>query len=206
MIYFKEFSKRRCTVSEHLRTGGNNMTDEDYLVALLNRDEEALKQLMADYSKLMWAIASKYLVHNNMGSSEDIEELISDVFIRLWNHPKGFDPNKGSIKTYLGMLTRSMAVNKLKVVAKNQHEWLEQDRMDQLTEEESNMDWDSFYEAVMSLEPTTRDIIIKRYFFEMKPSEIQKETGYDTKLIDNKLYYGKKQLAKQFKELGGELR
>jgi len=55
----------------------------------------------------------------------------------------------------------------------------------------------------MTLEPITRDIIIRRYFYEMKPKQIQEETGYDSKLIDNKLYYGKKQLVQNFKYSGG---
>lgn len=181
------------------------MTDEEYLIALLNKDEDALDKLMSSYTKLMWAIASKYLNHTNLGNAEDIEELISDVFIRLWENPKGFNPSKGSLKTYLSMLTRSMAINKVKSVARNQHQTLEIETMNQLTEEESNMDWQAFFEAVMKLEITTREIIIKRYFYEMKPSQIQKETGYDAKLIDNKLYYGKKQLVENFKQIGGQL-
>lgn len=179
------------------------MTDDDYLVSLLNKEEEALNELMETYSKLLWAIASKYLRQTNLGSPEDIEELISDVFIRLWNNPKGFDPSKGSIKTYLGMLTRSMAINKVKAIALTHHESLNYETMNELTQEESEMDWHDFFEAVMQLESITRDIIIKRYFYEMKPKQIQEETGYDSKLIDNKLYYGKKQLAQKFKYLGG---
>ncbi len=181
------------------------MTDEEYLVGLLNHDEAVLDDLMTQYSKLMWLVASKYLNTSNIGSREDIEELISDVFIRLWENPKGFDPSRGSIKTYLSMLTRSMAINKVKSVAKKQTEPLEFEKMSQLTVEENQMDWQSFYEAVMTLEEPTREIIIKRFFFEMKPSEIHQETGYDTKFIDNKIYYGKKQLVEKFKQLGGSL-
>lgn len=181
------------------------MTDEEYLAAIIERDEGALNELMDKYSKLMWAIASKYLNHSNIGSSEDIEELLSDVFVRFWENPTGFSPSRGSLKTYLGMLTRSMAINKVKSVARNQHEPFEIEKYSQLTQEESKMDWQAFYEAVMTLDEITRAIIIRRYFFEMKPSEIQKETGYDAKLIDNKLYYGKKQLIKNFKQVGGQL-
>jgi len=179
------------------------MTDEDYLISLINKDEDVLDELMDTYSNLLWVIASKYLNHNNLGSTEDIEELISDVFIRLWNNPKGFQPKKGSIKTYLGMLTRNMAINKVKSIAKTHHETLTFETLAELTQEESNMDWNSFFDEVMTLEPITRDIIIRRYFYEMKPKQIQEETGYDSKLIDNKLYYGKKQLVQNFKYSGG---
>ncbi len=33
------------------------MTDGEYLIALLNQDEEALDSLMTEYSTLMWAVA-----------------------------------------------------------------------------------------------------------------------------------------------------
>lgn len=180
------------------------MTDEEFLVALIDKDEAVLDIVMEMYSKLMWAVASKYLNHSNIGTSEDIEELISDVFVRLWENPKGFSPQKGTLKTYLCMLTRSMAINKVKSIARHQHDTVDIETMSQLSEEESSMDWQVFFEAVMKLDETTRAIIIRRYFYEMKPSQIQKETGYDAKLIDNKLYNGKKQLVQHFKQLGGQ--
>lgn len=181
------------------------MTDEEYLTSLLNKDEEALSQLMDTYTKLLWAVGSKYLNHQQDMGIQDIEELVSDVFVRLWKNSKGFDPSKGTLKTYLCMMTRSMALNKLKQVAKDMTVELDDSITATLTKEESNMDWQAFYQAVMTLEEPMREIIIKRYFYEMKPKDIQEKTGYDSKLIDNKLYQGKKQLQKQFKELGGEL-
>ena len=62
------------------------MTDEEYLTALLNRDEEALDQLMTQYSRLLWLIATKYL-SDVSSNTEDIEEVVSDVYLRLWRHP-----------------------------------------------------------------------------------------------------------------------
>jgi len=180
------------------------MTDEDYLVGLLNQDEDVLGELMDKYTKLLWAVGSKYLNHKQGISTHDIEELVSDVFIRLWKNPKGFDPSKGTLKTYLCMMARSMSLNKLKQKSKENVVELDDFMTATLTKEESNMDWQALYQAVMTLDEPMREIIIKRYFYEMKPQEIQKETGYDSKLIDNKLYQGKKQLQKQFKELGGE--
>jgi len=181
------------------------MTDEEYLIGLLNRDEEILSELMDTYMKLLWAVGSKYLNHQQGMGIQDIEELVSDVFIRLWKNPKGFNPSKGSLKTYLCMMTRSMALNRLKQTSKDVTVELDDSIKATLTKEESSMDWQSFYQAVMTLEEPTREIIIKRYFYEMKPKEIQEKTGYDSKLIDNKLYQGKKQLQKQFRELGGEI-
>ena len=181
------------------------MTDEEYLVGLLNRDEEVLGKLMDTYTKLLWTVGSKYLNHQLNMTTQDIEELVSDVFIRLWNNPKGFDPSKGTLKTYLCMMTRGMALNKMKQQSKNITVELEDNITATLTSEESKLDWSVFYDAVMTLEEPMREIIIKRYFYEMKPKEIQEKTGYDSKLIDNKLYQGKKQLQKQFQELGGEL-
>lgn len=172
------------------------MRDHDAWIGLLNRDEDALYQIMEHYSPLMWAIGSKYFNQGTSEARQEIEELMSDVFLRLWRQPKGYEPAKGSLKTYLGMMTRSMALNRLK--ARKRHESVS--LLDELLVEERTMDdridWQDFYEAVMMLEEPTREIIVKRYFLEMKPSEIQEETGYDAKLIDNRLYYGKKQLQK----------
>lgn len=182
------------------------MTDEEYLTALLNRDEEVLDQLMTQYSRLLWLIATKYL-SDVSSNTEDIEEVVSDVYLRLWRHPEGFNSARGSLKTYLAVLTRSMALNKRKDLTKRIFNALEDDMLDRepLLEASFDMDWKAFYEAVMTLDPMTREIIIQRYFFDRQPREIQVLTGYEAKYIDNQLYHGKRKLARHFKELGGEI-
>jgi RNA polymerase sigma-70 factor, ECF subfamily len=48
-----------------------------------------------------------------LGGDEDAaEDVVQDVFMHLWRHPSAYDPARGSLRTYVAMLTRSRAVDR----------------------------------------------------------------------------------------------
>ena len=53
-------------------------------------------------------------VGRNVLSESDAEELTSDVFIALWNHADNL--SDGSLKAYLGVTARNMAISRLRQV------------------------------------------------------------------------------------------
>jgi RNA polymerase sigma factor (sigma-70 family) len=42
------------------------------------------------------------------------DDVVQDVFLRLWKSPGSFDPDRGSLRSYLLMLTRSRAIDLLR--------------------------------------------------------------------------------------------
>jgi RNA polymerase sigma-70 factor (ECF subfamily) len=40
------------------------------------------------------------------------EDVVQDVFIQLWLSPSSYDPSRGSLRSYLMMLTRSRAIDR----------------------------------------------------------------------------------------------
>lgn len=171
--------------------------DELLYKKLRNREEAAYDEIILQYSKLLWAVASTIITQRTTEAKMDIEEVVSDVFLRFWQHPEKFNPQKGSLKSYLAMMTRSMALNKIKGKQRHQHE--EMDELHTLyavkgTSSHEEEVWQQLYEAVMQLEEPTRQILIWRFFYEMKPAEITQRTGLSAKEIDNRLYRGKKKL------------
>ena len=61
--------------------------------ALRRRDQRVYEELMEDYGRLLWTIVSGIL--SGVGTREDVEEVISDVFWELWRQPEQFDPKRG---------------------------------------------------------------------------------------------------------------
>lgn len=165
------------------------------------REDAAFNQLIAEYSKLLWAIGSRMAATNAKTTQMDLEEVVSDVYLRLWQHPEKFDPKKGTLKTYLVVMMESMTKNKLRQRSKHQHEDLEQlvepkeltETNDPLSEKEL---WQEIYQLVMEIEEPTRKILIWRLFYDLKPDEIVKRSGLSAKEVDNRLYRGKIKLRK----------
>jgi len=69
-------------------------------------DEAALRQLYARYGSLVYSIAVR--VTGDRCAAEDVAQ---QVFIRVWERPAGFDPERGSLRTWLATLAHSRAVD-----------------------------------------------------------------------------------------------
>lgn len=70
---------------------------------------EALGQLYDRYASLVYTLALKML-----GNPQEAEDLTQEVFITLWQQQK-YDPERGSMGSYLATYTRSRALDRLRV-------------------------------------------------------------------------------------------
>lgn len=53
------------------------------------------------------AIAARVL-----GDAEAAEDVVQEVFLDLWRRPRSFDPARGSLSSYVGMLARCRALDR----------------------------------------------------------------------------------------------
>ena len=83
--------------------------DEDILKRIEEGDQEGLKLLQARYGNLV-----RYVARGVLGDSRDVEECVSDVFLRAWEKMGQYDPGKGKLSTWLTAVARNTALNKRK--------------------------------------------------------------------------------------------
>ena len=84
----------------------SSAADRDLARRIVAGDEDALAEAYDLYSSLVFGLA-----HRVTGNRVVAEDITQDVFVRLWTSPDGFDPERGSLRTYLGMLTHGRAVD-----------------------------------------------------------------------------------------------
>jgi len=167
---------------------------ETLIDGVRRRDENTFQELFQTYAKLLWTIASGVL-SSSTGAEQDIEECVSDAFIELWNHPEKYDPSRGSIKSYLCIITKNKAIdvwrrkNKEKIISL-------QDFMENQVEDDYSdfTEYGELYEAIRGLPEPTREIVIRRFFHDEKPGSIAKRLGLPKKEVENRLYRGKREL------------
>ena len=178
------------------------MEDEKLLKMVHSGDREAFFVIMEKYNKLLWVIVGGIL--SNVGTSEDIEECISDVYVSLWLKPKSYDSRKGTLKTYLAIVARSKALDRYRQLTKVKIVELDEaigSSNDDLFEYIAKRDmYSELYEAIRSLKEPDREILIRRYFFNEKPSVIAKKTSLPPKEIENRLYQSKIRLKNSLQE------
>ena len=173
--------------------------DESKLVAQLNSgDPESFIDIMQAYNKLLWVIVGGVL--NNTGAREDIEECISDVYVSLWKNPGAYDVRKGSLKTFLAVMAKRKALDKYRQLTRIKIIELDEAVSasdDDLLEFIAKKDlYNELYEAIRSLGEPDREIMIRRYFFDEKPSGIAGKTDMPVKEVENRLYQSKLRLRK----------
>ena len=81
------------------------MQEELLLQQLRARRPEALEQLIRCYNAYVAAIIRGIL--GAACSEEDVEELVSDVFVAIWRHADALKP--GKVKVYIGTAARNTA-------------------------------------------------------------------------------------------------
>lgn len=172
------------------------MSDTALMAAILRRDERAIGRVIDRYSRLLWPIAAAVL--QNVGSEQDVEEVVADVFICLWQDPQRYVPERGSLKTLLCVMVRSRAIDRYRKLTRDMTLPLEEmllstgPSVQELLEAQENRM--ALAAAVQALEEPGREILVRRYFYNQKPKQIALAMGLSVKQVDNALYRMKKRL------------
>lgn len=82
--------------------------DQDRLLRerLLAGDERALATVVERFGSLVRGVARKVL-----GDEAAAEDVTQDVFVWLWERPDRFDPDRGSLRSFLAVITRRRAID-----------------------------------------------------------------------------------------------
>jgi len=83
-------------------------SDMELIRSLRTGNSDALSILYDRYSGLVYSLALKIL-----NQSSEAEDLTQEVFLTFWKQ-ENFDPNRAALSTYLCVMTRSRALNRIK--------------------------------------------------------------------------------------------
>jgi len=83
--------------------------DRDWSRRLIAGDEHALREAFRAHAPAVLGLATRVL-----GNEAAAEDVLQDVFVRLWERPETFDPARGRLRSYLLAMTHSRAVERLR--------------------------------------------------------------------------------------------
>ena len=92
------------------------MNNEDLVNTLLSGDKDTFYKVLETYNKLLWVVVADVL--NKIGTVEDIEECICDVYIGLWENPNAYNPQKGIFKTFITVTAKRKANERYRLLIK----------------------------------------------------------------------------------------
>lgn len=170
------------------------MTDEAIIELLRNEREEGIKELADKYEKLLVHIVLGILG----GRPQDIEECINDTYLKLWGSIGSFDMSKASLKTYLKVIARNTALNRLRDLCRKEEKELPDDLseiakeyVDQSRNVEAQVlrkeDFSKLGEIIRELNEKDRELVIRKYFYLQSAKQIAQALEMSAAAVDTRL-------------------
>lgn len=176
------------------------MQEKNIIDAIKAGDEQAMQKIICRYSRLLWSIVGAVL--SQVGTTEDMEECVADVFIDLWEHPQKYDESRGSLKAWLSVIARNKAIDRYRQKTKIKTIPLEETVLAQMGVEPEMENREGLQEALAELTEEEKEILLRRYVYQQKPKEMAVALGLSVKQIENRLYRIKAKMRKQMEQEG----
>ena len=176
------------------------MTDE--LSARLRLgDPAALEEAMDRYAPYAAKIIAAYL--NRVLPPEDMEEVLSDVFVILWNNRARLE---GGVKPYLAAIARNAARQKLRQAKLTEPLPEDTELVDEtpLPEQQAETAEQAaaLRQAIDAMAPEDRALFPRVYYLDQTVEEIAAVTGQNPSTLRVRLHRGRKKLKKLLEKRG----
>jgi RNA polymerase sigma-70 factor (ECF subfamily) len=149
--------------------------DGDILERLLARDESTFRSVIDTHGTSVLGIAKRVLADPNLA-----EEVAQDTFVALWRRPGAFDPERGSLRSFLLVVARNKAVD---LVRKEEARKRATDSLlreagsasDTAADDERIEDREEIRKALSQLSLVQREAIVLAYFGGRTYREVARE-------------------------------
>ncbi|WP_313806450.1 sigma-70 family RNA polymerase sigma factor [Flavobacterium sp.] len=85
------------------------MTQEELLEQIYKKDNKAFTLLYDMYAKSLFGI-----IYNLLKDKEEAEDVLQEVFVKIWKGIDSYDQNKGRFYTWILNIARNTAIDKLR--------------------------------------------------------------------------------------------
>ena len=154
---------------------------EACLIACARGEQLALRNLYEQESARLLGVAKRIARDDALA-----EDIVHDVFIRIWTRAASFDPQRGSARGWIFSVTRHLALNFMRDTAREVHvsEQSEMAQQASASMETSRESMDRFdfqarsgriYSCLEQLEPVRRNCILHAYVDGYSHSEIARK-------------------------------
>lgn len=92
-------------------------TEEELVASLKSGDQAALGFLYDNYSPALFGVIVRIVESQPPSASdrENAEDVLQDVFVKIWKNISSYDPSKGKLYTWLINIARNTAIDSLRV-------------------------------------------------------------------------------------------
>jgi len=201
--------------------------DEPRLIAGLRaRDPRSLEAIINQYSGELFYLTR--LILNGVGSEQDAEECLNDLYVVIWQEFDSFDPSRGSLRTWITMRAKYIALDRRRYLLRrkalhgptemvvlslyDEYALVPDEHREQQTSQsepmsvgvdvllEQNERRVELHRALEQLSELDRLIVYLRYFHHASIEEIAARTGLSRHAVDTHLWRARKTLRGTLQE------
>ena len=158
-------------------------------------NELNIEEIVRDYSNYIYVIITNKVKMNQ----DDIEEIISDVFVTLWNNREKLDINK-KLSSYLAGITKNLILKKYREIKETENiddfeeKLVFTENISLYSSEEEQ--YDLLIKELNKLKVEEKKIFLMYYFQNKKIKEISESLNFSESKIKMKLNRTRKKLRK----------
>lgn len=180
--------------------------DQDLVRAIADGDQEALSELYDRYSPTLLGLATRVL-----RDPADAEEVLQEAFIHAWNRAASYDASRSSVSTWLVLITRSRAIDRLRsrkvgdrtLAAAQRENYATHTSPEGVRNVQIHQRRERLRREMAELPPEQREVLELAFYRGMTQSEIAKSTGIPLGTVKTRTLLAMKKLRKA---LDSELR
>ncbi|MDO4270573.1 MAG: sigma-70 family RNA polymerase sigma factor [Eubacteriales bacterium] len=180
------------------------MNDAKLIGSLKRRQRGALDRAIDRYGGYAASVARTVL--GPRVTREDLEEIVSDVFLALWRTADRLDEERGTLKSYLAAVARNAAVDRLRrqrpeaplpeddILTADEDEGPEASALRRETAE-------TLRRLLLDMAADDRAIFVRFYYYRQTVREIAEAIGMNESTVKARLSRGRKRLRERLKEV-----
>src|SRR5262245_63120006 len=181
-------------------TGSSDLSDADLMASLIGGSNEALATLYDRHADAVFTAARRTTLDRTLAG-----DVVQETFLALWNRAESFDVARGSLRAWLLTIARNRAIDQLRSARRHAPALPFAAYGDVETDEASIAEWlttsgstiamaspapepeevvdareqrETIVDALVSLAPVERSVILLAYAEELSQSEIANRLGW----------------------------
>jgi RNA polymerase sigma-70 factor (ECF subfamily) len=180
--------------------------DDTTLVrAVAEGDELALAELYRRHAAGVFAVAVRILRHG-----EQAEDVVQDLFVRLWDHPEQFDPTRGSLRSFLLLQARTRSLDVLRAEGARRRREHADGVADLVVDLTTDPETETLADAAVGevraaisvLTPTEREAIELAFFGGLTYREVAQVLGAPEGTVKSRIRLGLQRMRRTLSALG----
>jgi RNA polymerase sigma-70 factor (ECF subfamily) len=178
-------------------------SDAALIVSIGRYDQSALAEVYRRHAGAVFGLAKRLL-----NDHARAEEIVQEVFLRLWNNPTRFDPERGSLRSFLLAHTHGRSVDLIRSdVSRRSREEREASAQADAGYDLALEVWDlalagHVRDALHKLQPGEREAIELAYFGGCTYKEVAVELGEAEGTVKSRIRAGLKRLRGELADSG----